>query len=304
MLRSEEKRRAPAFQFFPRQFAGDDHVMAMDLDAVGAHILLMCAATASPEGHRIPAEERGLRNRLRNPSQGDWERIKHQLLAGPWKISEDGLWWEQDGLRRTLERQREFSASQQQRARSRYRTNSETGLPSGCPSSAENLPKDIPGGCSSSSSSSSLKNIKSELSGSDSASKPAEKQRPQEPTETGLRLAQLLRERIMGNNPRAKVTGSQLRQWAIEADRMMRLDDRSEQEISELIEWTQQDEFWFKNILSMGKLREKFDQLTMNRTGRPAHHINPRAPEAEDEKPAPPRWTGLHDDDAEEEPTR
>lgn len=29
-----EKERAPAFQFYPREFAGDDHVMAMDLDAV------------------------------------------------------------------------------------------------------------------------------------------------------------------------------------------------------------------------------------------------------------------------------
>ena len=41
--------RAPAFQFYPRQFAGDDVVVAMDLDAIGAHILLMCVAAASPE---------------------------------------------------------------------------------------------------------------------------------------------------------------------------------------------------------------------------------------------------------------
>jgi len=35
------KQRAPAFQFYPRQFAGDDQLMGMDLEAVGAHILLM-----------------------------------------------------------------------------------------------------------------------------------------------------------------------------------------------------------------------------------------------------------------------
>ena len=29
------KERAPAFQFFPRQFAGDDQVMGMDLEASG-----------------------------------------------------------------------------------------------------------------------------------------------------------------------------------------------------------------------------------------------------------------------------
>jgi hypothetical protein len=39
---SKPKERAPAFQFYPRQFSGDDQVMAMDLDDIGAHILLMC----------------------------------------------------------------------------------------------------------------------------------------------------------------------------------------------------------------------------------------------------------------------
>ena len=52
MVTGEEKQRAPAFQFFPRQFAADDHVMAMDLDAVGAHILLMCV----PQHHRKATE--------------------------------------------------------------------------------------------------------------------------------------------------------------------------------------------------------------------------------------------------------
>lgn len=49
------KDRAPAFQFYPRQFAGDDRVMGMDLEAIGAHILLMCTAAASPERCRIDA---------------------------------------------------------------------------------------------------------------------------------------------------------------------------------------------------------------------------------------------------------
>jgi hypothetical protein len=42
------KERPPSFQFYPRQFAGDDRVMGMDLEAIGAHILLMCAAASSP----------------------------------------------------------------------------------------------------------------------------------------------------------------------------------------------------------------------------------------------------------------
>jgi hypothetical protein len=103
--------RPPAFQFYPRQFAGDDRVMGMDLEAIGAHILLMCAAACSPERCRIHADEYAIRMRLRNPSDDDWQRIKKQLLSGAWKVSEDGLWWIQNGLQRTLEKQKEFSSA-------------------------------------------------------------------------------------------------------------------------------------------------------------------------------------------------
>jgi hypothetical protein len=148
---TDMKERAPAFQFYPRQFAADEHVMAMDLDAVGAHILLICAAAASPESYRIATDERAIRNRLRNPSEADWERIKVQLLAGPWKISEDGHWWEQHGLRRTVEKQKTFSESQRQRVSARYAGK----LPDGHRKSTQQIPDGIPGGYSSSSSSSS-----------------------------------------------------------------------------------------------------------------------------------------------------
>jgi hypothetical protein len=148
---TDMKERAPAFQFYPRQFAADEHVMAMDLDAVGAHILLICAAAASPESYRIATDERAIRNRLRNPSDADWERIKAQLLAGPWKISEDGRWWEQHGLRRTVEKQKTFSESQRQRVSARYTHK----LPAEHRKSTGKLPDGLPGSYSSSSSSSS-----------------------------------------------------------------------------------------------------------------------------------------------------
>ena len=46
---------------------------------------------------------------------------------------------------------------------------------------------------------------------------------------------------------------------------MMRLDKRTPAAIRELIEFSQADHFWLQNILSMGTLREKFDQLTLKR---------------------------------------
>jgi hypothetical protein len=167
---SKPKMRSPAFQFYPRQFAGDDAVMAMDLDTVGAHVLLMCAAAASPECHRIgtgsapdgsrrDAGERAIRNRLRNPSEEDWQRIKGQLLSGAWKISDDGQWWEQDGLRRTFEKQRAFSKEQQDRANKRYGNSGESEpgyitetTPEDHRNAADGYAGDLPVSCSSSAS--------------------------------------------------------------------------------------------------------------------------------------------------------
>jgi serine/threonine protein kinase len=84
-----------------------------------------------------------------------------------------------------------------------------------------------------------------------------------QPSDTAGRLARHLIDRMLVNNPRARITESQEEQWAWEADRMMRIDGRTEQEIAHLIEWSQRDTFWRANILSMKKLREKFDQLAL-----------------------------------------
>ena len=44
---------------------------------------------------------------------------------------------------------------------------------------------------------------------------------------------------------------------------MLDNDGRTEQEIHGAIDWCQADEFWRSNILSMPKLREKYDQLRL-----------------------------------------
>ena len=149
------KDRAPAFQFYPRQFAGDDRVMGMDLEAVGAHILLMCAAAASPERCRIDAEEYAIRMRLRNPSDEAWQRIKKQLLAGAWKVSPDGKWWIQSGLERTFQKQKEFSEKQRTKANRKWGKDPDEPLPESCQTDAGRSPEGMPKVCSSSSSSSS-----------------------------------------------------------------------------------------------------------------------------------------------------
>lgn len=55
--------------------------------------------------------------------------------------------------------------------------------------------------------------------------------------------------------------------WADQVRLMRERDDRSEEEIIDMIRWCQQDSFWQANILSTQKLREKFDQLQAKRMG-------------------------------------
>lgn len=55
--------------------------------------------------------------------------------------------------------------------------------------------------------------------------------------------------------------------WANEIRMMREIDSRAPEEICELFKWANADSFWFSNILSPKKLREKWDMLTVRRGG-------------------------------------
>lgn len=73
--------------------------------------------------------------------------------------------------------------------------------------------------------------------------------------------AKYLFEKIKGNNPKQKEPN--LDTWSNDFRLMREKDDRELQEIKDVIDWCQADPFWQGNILSAKKLREKFDQLTI-----------------------------------------
>ena len=98
------------------------------------------------------------------------------------------------------------------------------------------------------------------------ASVPEQKTRLEPPKEA-WKLAQLLKAEILRNKPDYRITPVQERQWAATADRMMRLDGRTPEQVAELIRWVQRDEFWLANILSMDKLRKSFDALELKAKG-------------------------------------
>ncbi|RBO90598.1 hypothetical protein DES48_1302 [Paraliobacillus ryukyuensis] len=76
-----------------------------------------------------------------------------------------------------------------------------------------------------------------------------------------MSLAELLYSKILENNPEHKKPN--LEKWADDFRKMRNLDDRTEEQIKYLIDWTQSDDFWHRNILSAEKLREKYDQLVI-----------------------------------------
>jgi phage replication O-like protein O len=77
-----------------------------------------------------------------------------------------------------------------------------------------------------------------------------------------VNFAGTLQKLILQNNPKAK-TPTDLSNWTKIFDDMLKIDKRLPEDIIAVMEWSQKDLFWRTNILSAGKLREKFDQLYM-----------------------------------------
>lgn len=78
-------------------------------------------------------------------------------------------------------------------------------------------------------------------------------------------LAEHLRDCILERDPSTK-TPKSLQGWALEADRLMRLDKRPFDEAWQLAQWCQQDSFWCSNILSMASFRKQYDKLKRKAT--------------------------------------
>lgn len=76
-----------------------------------------------------------------------------------------------------------------------------------------------------------------------------------------MELAELLFKRMRENNPSVKQPN--LNKWAEEVRLMRERDQRTVEQIKYLINWTQNDSFWKANILSISKLRKKWDQLVI-----------------------------------------
>jgi len=82
-------------------------------------------------------------------------------------------------------------------------------------------------------------------------------------TETQLNLIELLKSKILENNPGAKISDTYQNTWGKDLEKMMRLDGRTADQVRAVILWSQASDFWCSNIMSFDKLRKQFDKLTM-----------------------------------------
>lgn len=81
-----------------------------------------------------------------------------------------------------------------------------------------------------------------------------------DPASPEYKLAAYLLSKIRELDRKAREPNLQL--WAMDIDKMIRLDKRSPAEVKDLIDFAHSDSFWRSNILSASKLREKATALT------------------------------------------
>lgn len=110
--------KSPAFQFYPKQWLGDDKVLAMDWDARAMHMHLMCIAWQQTPPCTLPDDDDMIRRWLGNPKK--WDSLKKQIFPA-WKMK-DGRWI-QSGLLQQFEKQDSYRESRKNGANARWKKN-------------------------------------------------------------------------------------------------------------------------------------------------------------------------------------
>lgn len=73
-------------------------------------------------------------------------------------------------------------------------------------------------------------------------------------------ICEYLADKIEKNgSKRPKIT----QRWRVSARLLLDADGKTVEQVTKAIDWCQADEFWRANVMSMTKLREKYDQLRL-----------------------------------------
>lgn len=80
-------------------------------------------------------------------------------------------------------------------------------------------------------------------------------------------LVDLLNEKMLENDPKAKIADTEDRRskWANVFRLLIERDERDLEEVKEILIWCQEDDFWQGNILSAAKFRKQYGQLRLKK---------------------------------------
>jgi len=279
----------PAFLFYPGDWLHDSALRACSLPARGLAIEVICLMhQGSPYGHlTLPAlSNDGAKDILRpvlpnilarmvGASEDDVEQLLDELLSvGVFSRDAHGIIFSRRMIRDEQVRERRASGG--------FQSLNNPAVPRPKASLKDTLRSSSGGSFGGSPSfavaSSSSKISSSEFEeNSDEVSANSRKKKHHKPSPEASKLAALLRSEILKNKPDFRVTQAQERSWARTADLTIRLDGRTYEQLAKLVAWTQRDEFWRSNVLSMETLRRKFDQLQMKQSAADARKPNTSA---------------------------
>lgn len=107
----------PAFQFYPKQWLGDDMVALMDLCAQGAHLRLMCFAWQQSPPCTLP-NDLGILSKWCGLSADAFAPVWAQVRLA-WNFRNDR--WLSTGLHREYKKQKEYSKRQSTNAENGWR---------------------------------------------------------------------------------------------------------------------------------------------------------------------------------------
>ena len=95
-----------------------------------------------------------------------------------------------------------------------------------------------------------------------------------------MRCVNCLIDALVKNMPGAKVpkTAAERQKWAVEIEKMKRIDKRSEEEIQEALNYAVTAPFWKTNIRSTGKFRKQFETLLLQSRQRTDRNRQQAAP--------------------------
>jgi uncharacterized protein YdaU (DUF1376 family) len=99
------KDKSPAFQWYPKQYLGDDKVLGMDWDARGMHVHLLNISWQQEPPGSLPNDTEQIRRWCGSPLDDVWRRVRPQIFCA-WSLR-DGRWFNA-GMVRAWERQQTY----------------------------------------------------------------------------------------------------------------------------------------------------------------------------------------------------